>query len=316
MTLSMQTVSHRGQCHDLPSAVVCGRRLVVSGRLLRTARIHDEDWSEDPEIDDPAALVRQLHDSGLAADLLMFNGPLDGPVAFANLALDMDNAAVIRTSDFQRWWDGLPQEARKSARRAAKRGVVVREAVFDHELVRGIQSIYDETPVRQGRRFWHYGKDLGTIERENGSYLGRAHFLGAYLGDELIGFMKWVRVKQDARIMQILCLNAHQDKRPIIALIARAVALCQEQGCRYLIYGRYRYDAGPDSSVTEFKRRLGFMQVDCPRYCIALTLKGRLALRWGLQGGLRKWAPPGALNAVRHWRARLLCFIHAGVAQR
>ena len=32
----------------------------------------------------------------------------------------------------------------------------------------------------QGRKFWHYGKDLNTVKRENGTYLDRCEILGAY----------------------------------------------------------------------------------------------------------------------------------------
>ena len=40
----------------------------------------------------------------------------------------------------------------------------MRRVPFDDALVRGISRIYDETPTRQGRRFWHYGKDLDAAK--------------------------------------------------------------------------------------------------------------------------------------------------------
>ena len=49
-------------------------------------------------------------------------------------------------------------------RRAAKRGVIVRVAPFDDEFARGIHKICNEAPGRQGRRFWHYGKDFETVK--------------------------------------------------------------------------------------------------------------------------------------------------------
>ena len=89
---------------------------------------------------------------------------------------------------------------------------MIRLAKLDDDFAAGIKAIYDATPVRQGRQFWHYGKDIDTVKRENGSYLDRSEFLGAYYSGQLVGFMKLVYVGDAARSMQILCLNAHQDK--------------------------------------------------------------------------------------------------------
>jgi hypothetical protein len=217
--------------------------------------------------------------------------------------VETDNVAVIDTSDFKAWWEGLPQEARKNTRRAAKRGVVVAEAPFDDRLVRGIKAVYDESPVRQGRKFWHYGKDLDTVRRENGTYLERSTFLVAQLGEEIIGFMKWVRVGDVARIMQILCMNAHQDKRPIIALISKAAEVCHAQGVKYLVYSKYTYGNKGDSSITEFKRRLGFRQLDFPRSHVPLTAWGRVALKLGLHRGWTGLIPAPLLQKLLQWRA-------------
>ena len=51
----------------------------------------------------------------------------------------------------------------KNARRASKRDVAVEAAELNTTFVEGIKSIYDETPVRQGRKFWHYGKDAAEL---------------------------------------------------------------------------------------------------------------------------------------------------------
>ena len=99
-----------------------------------------------------------------------------------------------RSQPIEAWWEKLPQEARKNTRRAAKRGVEVKVVPFDDELARGIHKICNETPVRQGRPFWHYGKDFETVKREHATYLERSEFIGAYFENELIGFIKMVYV--------------------------------------------------------------------------------------------------------------------------
>ena len=142
--------------------------------------------------------------------------------------------------------------------------------------------------------------------RENGTYLDRCEFLGAFYESQLIGFMKWVYVNDAARIMQILCLNSHQDKRPIIALITKAAEICHQRGMRYLIYGKYTYGSKAESSITEFKRRLGFTQKDFPRYHIPLTTGGRIAIQLGLHVDWKSRLPPAALDAMLRVRASWL----------
>jgi hypothetical protein len=306
MSMAFSEITWRGRTLRVPAQEVDGALVVVSGRGVRLAAVRDEEWLDEVPVRDAAQFVEHLRASGLRADVLSFGtGPaLSEPVPqLPGSTLDIDNVAVIDTSDFKSWWEGLPQEARKSTRRAAKRGVVVGEAGFDDRLVRDIQLIYDESPVRQGRRFWHYGKDVETVRRENGTYLDRSTFLVARLEDDVIGFIKWVRVGKVARIMQILCLNAHQDKRPIIALIAKAAELCHQQGMQYLVYGKYTYGNKGDSSITEFKRRLGFIQLDFPRHHVPLTCWGRVALRLGLHRGWGGLLPASVQKQLLDWRA-------------
>jgi hypothetical protein len=296
-------ISLRGQKVRVPAAEVDGRVVVVSGRWVRHASVRDEDWLEGGPIRDARRLVEGMRVAGLRADILSVGVGPDTSAEMDGASAESDNVAVIDTLDFKAWWDRLPQETRKNVRRAAKRGVVVAEAAFDDRLVRGIQLIYDESPVRQGRRFWHYGKDIDVVRRENGTYLERSTFLAAWVGDDLVGFMKWVRVGSAAKIMQILCLNSHQDKRPMIALIAKAAEVCQSQHLRYLVYGKYTYGNKGDSSITEFKRRLGFSQLDFPRYHMPITLWGRVVLRLGLHRGWVAMIPQGLLTRLLRWRA-------------
>src|SRR5262249_4968197 len=156
-----------------------------------------------------------------------------------NHPFELDNMAAIRVSPFQNWWENLPQESRKNVRRAAKRGVIVRVAPFDDEFARGIHKICNEAPVRQGRRFWHYGKDFETVRREHATYLERSEFIGAYWKDELIGFIKMVYVDNNATLFHILAMNKHYDKRPMNALVAKAVEVCDQKKLCYLIYGQF-----------------------------------------------------------------------------
>ncbi len=307
MTSSNHFISVRGKQIAVAGTSIGGHDIVVTGRFLKIAVIKDQDWYGDAGLADPLAFARQVTTSGLVADLFAFSD-LDGGFGLAanQARTEPDNVAVAEVGDYQKWWASLPQEARKNVRRAGKRGVTIRAAPFSSELVAGIKSIYDESPVRQGRRFWHYGKSLDIVAKENGTFLDRCDFLGAYREERLIGFVKLVYVGADARMMQIVCLNSERDSRPIVALINAAAEVSHKRGCRYLIYGKFSYGRRSDSTLAEFKRRLGFSQLDFPRYFVPLTMLGRIALRLRLHQGLTALLPSWLLEQGIAARARLV----------
>jgi hypothetical protein len=295
-------ISIRGKSVYVPMARVDGREVIVKGRWLRIASIRDEEWLENQAITDPARFVSAVRASGLRPDLVTFAEPLDKALAEWNGNWEFDNVAAILTKDHKAWWDGLSEHVRRNVRLAEKRGVEIRLVKFDDEFVKGVKAIYDETPVRQGRKFWHYGKDFDTVKRINATYIDRSEFLGAYYSGQLIGFIKWVYVGDAASIMQILCMNAHQDKRTMTALIAKAVGICHEKGLKYFIYVKFSYGKKVGSSIAEFKRRLGFRQMDFRRYYVPLTWRGRIALKLGIHNGWLGVLPPGLVNGLLRLR--------------
>jgi hypothetical protein len=177
---------------------------------------------------------------------------------------------------------------------------------LDDKIVAGLKTIYDESPVRQGRKFWHYGKDLETIRRENATYSEASEFLGAFFQDDLIGLLKMVYVGTAASIMQIICKAEHADKRPANALLSRAIEICAEKRIAYLVYGSYVYGNDRDATLTLFKHRNGFEEMLLPRYFVPLTFKGKLAIGLGLHLGLRRFLPGGVQSALRQMRAAAL----------
>jgi hypothetical protein len=306
MTNERKAISVRGKIAHVPTVEVGGRTVVVTGRFLRIARIHDSGFVEGQDIEDPGEFLAQLRRSGIAADVLTFAQRIGQETPKYPYRFDWDNAAVASTVSYDQWWSGLPQVVRKNVRRAAKRGVSVRVATFDDRLIQGIKAIYDEAPVRQGRRFWHFGKDLATVRADNSSYLDRSDFIGAYCDDELIGFMKCVYVNDTAVVMQILTKASHNDKRPMNALIAKAVEVCHQKGCVRLVYSKFTYGKKKQSDIAEFKRRNGFVQANFPKYYVPLTLKGRLGLALGMHRGVVELLPSGIINVLLSVRSRVL----------
>ena len=101
------------------------------------------------------------------------------------------------------------------------------------------------------------------VRDENATYLSRSQFVGAYLGDELIGFIKYVRVDDAAVLIQILAMEGHRDKKPVNALLKGTVEICEAQGVTSLVYGKFD-TGGEDSSLAEFKRRQPVCCTDIP----------------------------------------------------
>ena len=302
---SLAEIRIAGKTMYVPSAEICGRTAVVTGKWLRQAAIKDENVVEGEIVENPDRFLEQLKRSRLRPDIFSFSQKIPDTNPKYSYAFEWDNWAGIPITNYNDWWQKrLPRESRKSVRRAAERGVVVKPAQFDDEFVRGILGIYNETPIRQGRRFWHFGKNFETVRMENATYLERSEFLGAYLNDELIGFVKIIYVNQIATLIQIISKIEHREKRPTNALLAKAVEVCEKKGVKFLLYGKFVYDGNESSSLTEFKRRNGFEEIRYPRYVIPITVKGALALRLNIHKGVKGLIPFPVLVTLKSLRSR------------
>lgn len=290
-------VSVKGRTVKVPSLAIWDKTVVVKGRWLKVARIRDEDWLEGEAVADPDLWVEKIRLSKLNADIFTFTQKLPNLAAKYDLSIEWDNVAAISTVDFSTWWEKkLPQVTRKNVRRAKKRGTLIREAKFNDRLLRGIVEINNETPMRQGKPFWHYGKSLEAVRRDYDTLQDRSEYIGAYYEDELIGFIKMVYMGEIAGILQLLCKNKYSGERPANALLARAVEICSTKGFKYLVYGKYLYGKNTRSPLMEFKRRNGFEQMLVPRYHIPLTAVGRKAIRLNLHLGFKHFLPEKAMN--------------------
>jgi hypothetical protein len=306
-----ETIRIRGRDTHVPAVRIHERTTIVTGRWIKLARIMDEELVEGEPVAHPAGFISLLRESALGADLFTFAERPPQTTPRQAFHVEWDNWAVVPTNSFKDWWEKrLPQESRKNVRRAGKRGVTVRSVPFDDELVAGIHRIYNETPVRQGRAFWHYGKGLEAVKRENVTYLERSEFIGAYFQDQLIGFIKIIYVDHVAMLIQILAMNEHHDKRPMNALLAHAVQVCVQRKAAFLVYGNYVYGNKTDSSLLEFKRRNGFEELRFPRYYVPLNTRGKLALRSGLHHGATALIPRGAQESLLKCRAQFYRLWH------
>jgi hypothetical protein len=286
-----------------PSIPASNRQLVITGRWLKTASVVEESLLEGETFPDPERFVKTFRQSGVKADIVTFAEKLPNTQPRYPYYWEWSNLATIPITAYATWLKNqVEHDVRSAIKKAARLGVVVKTAEFDDAFLRGVKAIYDESPVRQGTRFWHYQKDLKTIKNETSSYLDRSTFLGAYLENQLIGFLQLVFLGNvEAVVFHVIALKKFARLKPSNALIAKAVELCEQRGIAYMTYARYVY-RDPQSSLTEFKRRNGFQKFLLPRYYVPLTPKGKMAIKLRLHRPLADWIPSPVLALVRNLR--------------
>ena len=138
-------------------------------------------------------------------------------------------------------------------------------------------------------------------------FVDQSVFIGAFIGDRLVGFVKLVLDKGggQAGLMNILSMTAHRDVAPTNAMIAQVVRSCAVRNIPYARYANFSYGAKRHDSLVVFKASNGFQRVEVPRYFVPLTLRGRLALRVGLHHRLRERIPEAVLAPLRALRRRI-----------
>jgi hypothetical protein len=281
---------------------VCGKDIKMQGKLIRIARLDGDKYTFP---DDPEVMLDGLKKSGSRVDIFTFLQKLPETTPKYNYPMEMDNLAVLPVSTFDNWWNNqIRSYPRNRARQAEKRGVVLREIPYGDELVKGICGIYNETPMRQGKPFPYYGMTMERGREYAGTFLDRSIYIGAFVGDTMIGFIKLVmdEARNQACLVHILSMVEHKDKAPTNALIAQAVRSCAEHKVSFLVYEHFNYGNKEGDSLSHFKEVNGFQRVDLPRYYVPLTPLGRAALRLKLHHRLVDRLPESLVAKVRDLR--------------
>jgi hypothetical protein len=280
------------------------RALLVGGRLCRIARLDADDYKF---LDDPEAVIAGLRKSRMRIDLFTFLQRLPETLPRFPYPLEMDNMAVLPVTTFENWWTKqIGFKARNKAKQAEKKGLSIREIPFDESISRGIWEIYNEVPVRQGRRFPHFGKSLEKVHAMSSTWLDTSVYIGAFDGEKLVGFIKLTidDTGTQAGMMHIISLIQYRDKAPTNALVAQAVRSCADRGIRYLVYSQFAYGKKLKSTLSEFKERNAFARVDMPRYYVPLTTWGSMALAMRLHHRLADRLPATLTEKLRNLRTK------------
>ena len=213
-----------------------------------------------------------------------------------------DNIAILHLRNYDDWWKNIGKKTRNMVRKAEKLGVRTQVAEANVELAEGIWKIFNETPIRQERGFPHYGISLETVKR-NLLLIPSSTYIGAYLQNELIGFIQLVHGDRLTIISQILSQQEHWDKALNNALVAKAIEFCANNDIEWIMYGRM----GNHPTLDNFKQSNGFAKFQLTRYFMPLTGKGRLAIKLRLNRELKDSLPPSmkkALFPLYNWVSR------------
>ena len=255
-----------------------GIEIAIAGRFPRVAKLYGEYHEYAGDAESLVAGVR----ANVRADIFTFVQPVDDRVPKYNFPRQPDPVAVLPIDTYEKWWkQTINDKTRNMIRKAGKKGVTIQQVEFNDELVKGIQEVYNECPLRQGKPFKHYGKSFEVLKEAHASYLDRSVFIGAYFEGKLIGFIKVILLGKSASIMQIISMVSHRDKAPTNALLGKAVELCAGRGVQNLQYGIWSR-----RSMGDFKLHHGFQEVEMPRYFVPLNFRGRLALSLKLHRSL------------------------------
>lgn len=286
----------RGKPAQIECIEIGSQTFSINRGLLTLVSLEDE-WYED--LHEPETVIAVMKESGcFKPDLFTFWQRMPNVEPKYPYHLEWEDIAVLPVTSYDHWWNQqIKSRVRNLIRKSEKEGVLVRETTYDDDFVQGMTGIFNESPVRQGRKFWHYGKDFETVKSQFSRYLFREHMIGAYYQGQMIGFMMLGDAGRFGITGQIISSLKHRDKAPNNALIAKAVEVCAAKKLDYLIYLFWS-----DDSLAEFKRRCGFQKVKIPRYYVPLTLKGKLALKCGAHRGWKEILPKWIKKPLKRLR--------------
>lgn len=296
----LQVFTKQTLVKGLPAQMECveieGQAYAIAKGPVTMLSLEDE-WYED--VRDPESVIETLKNSpGFKPDIFTFWQRMPDTEPTHRFYVEWESLAVLPIKSFDHWWNKQIKGAtRNMIRKSQKAGVEVREATYNKEFVRGMTEIFNESPVRQGQRFWHYGKDCETIERQFSRFLFREALIGAYYANELIGFVMLGNAGKYGVLGQFISKMKYRDKATNNALMAKTVEVCERLKLPYLIYGSWS-----GSSLADFKRHSGFEEARTPRYFVPLTQKGKLALKFGLHRGWKAALPDQIQTRLKNLR--------------
>lgn len=267
----------------------------IVGRLVKVVKLKDE-WFD--QIDNLGEAIEEIRMQSVRGDIFTFRQALPNIEKKYNYYSEPESIAAIPITTYDNWFNKqIERGARKSIKKAEKSGVLVKIADFDDALAKGITDIFNETPIRQGRPYTHYGMKCSEVKSQIAKDRHRSDIIAAYCEEELIGFIQLGYAGKSAIPFGMVSKLKHRDKSPQNAMLAKAIQVCAEKEVPYLLYGSWTND-----SLNEFKVHNGCIKIDLPRYYIPISIMGRYALKLRLHHGLKEMLPEGVRKKLKGMR--------------
>jgi hypothetical protein len=295
------TTNHRGPYYESLKEILkvdseLNELAIRKKGFFRTAK-YSEHFEFTQDLDPSESLFSKLKDRD--ADIFTFvDRSWCSPNAFSpsdKWLKTEDNIALLQITSFDEWWEKIGKKTRNMVRKAEKSGLKVEVVEPSDELAEGILRIYNETPIRQGRAFSHYGWSLESVKNMVFN-TKNCTFIAAYLENELAGFIQLVYGDNLVVTTQILSLQKHWDKAVNNVMLAKAVEICAKNNHKWLMYGRM--GGGNHPSLDKFKENNGFVSYPLNRYYVILSRKGKIAVKLGLHQPLKDRLPKSVKSKV------------------
>jgi hypothetical protein len=258
-------------------------------------------------IEAPERVAQAAKNNRLSADILTFTERFPETTRHYGYVMEWDNLAVLAVSNYDYWLKKQAERAvKRKVRKAAQAGIQVSAHRFSRELVNDLAKIFNETPIRRGRRYPYYGMKAEQIAQAWIPDAERSLFLLAECENEPVGFMKLLMTEHFGATSGSVTKLSHRDRAPMNALIAKAVDIVASRGLKRLIFGKFEYSGQIDSGLTMFKKHNGFERVEIPRYYIPLSVKGKVLLCLRLYRPLSTLVPISVARRLGRVRERWL----------
>ena len=209
---------------------------------------------------------------------------------------------ILKVPPYDNWLQTAGKKTRNMIRKAEKSGIKTEVTELNEQIVKGIWNIYNETPIRQGRAFTHYGLTLQEVDG-NSHAAKNCTWIASYLEEEVVGFIQLMHGDNIAVIAQILSLQKYWDRAINNALVAKTVEFCASKQVPWIIYG----GMGNHPSLDKFKESNCFSKMTLTRYYVPLTFKGKITTGLGLYKNKKDLVPnslKGIIIPVYSWVSR------------
>ena len=245
----------------------------VAKRWFYSAAQYDIPLEHIYDIEPRRELLRKLKSQG--ADLFTFiqRSFLDCDTKEYGFFSNFETIGLLKINSYSEWLKSIAKSARRYVRKGYK-GLKVKLADVDEEFIENALKIYNETPVRQGRKYSGFGLSEADLWTKF-SDMRDSEILGAYAEKQLIGLL-WISYgDRVAAFRSYLSLIKYRNRYPNNALLAESVQRCCAKGYHFLTYGNMGYIP----SLDFFKSAHGFRRYPVPRFYVPLSTKGQLAIK-------------------------------------